>query len=97
MIKQDLTYQEFKKCIQIISGRDITTIMKYPSRYNSIEEIISINGTWFSIGDKNDHTEFSIVKINHECDGSFSIIKSARTFEDCLYKMAEYKEFLKNQ
>ena len=94
MIKQDITYQEFKKCIEVITGRDLTTIMKYPSKHNSIEEIVSINGVWYSIGDHNDNTEFSIVKINHECEGRFSIIKSARTFEDCLYIMAEYKDLL---
>jgi hypothetical protein len=66
MIKQDLTYQEFKKCIEIAAGCDLTTIMEYPSKYNSIEEIISINGVWYSIVDHNDNTGFSIVKINRK-------------------------------
>ncbi len=98
MIKKDLTYQEFKECIRIISGYDVNTIMTFSQpRHNRIEDIVSINGIWFSIGDQNDYTEFSIMKINHELEGRFEIVKSARTFEDCLYSMAKFKRFLKNQ
>ena len=88
-----VTYTDFKKAIEIVSGQEIIAICKMGKNKECNEEIISLNGIWFSIGDLNDHSQWSIVKINHEVkDGRFEMNKNIGDLCDCI----EYMAYCKN-
>lgn len=97
----ELTFQQFLKAVEYVSGKKATLIADLEKDNNKsrgldlirFNKVISLSGIWFVVGDINDITEFSIVRINDESK-NFSIIKSCRTYEDCLISMAHIKEWL---
>lgn len=89
-----LSYQDFKKAIEIVSGCEAIVVASLLKDKNKIEEIVSLNGVWFSIGDLNDHTQWSIVKINHEVkDGRFEMLKNIGDLCNCIEYMAYCKKW----
>lgn len=96
---KSLSYEDFKKAIEIVSGRKISVIFKMAKEPNRkrTQEIISLNGVWFSIGDDNDSQVWSVDKINFDNDGKYEIIKDNRDLCDCIEHMAYCKEWFNTQ
>lgn len=96
---KELNYSDFKKAIEIVSGKEISIIFRTTKSdgRNRIQEVISLNGIWFSIGDDNDSQVWSIDKINFENDGKYEIIKVGIDLCDCVEHMAYLKEWFNTQ
>lgn len=94
-----ISYKDFKQSIEIVSGRQINVIFNAikDEKSNRVQEIISLNGIWFSIGDDNDSQAWSIDKINFDNDGKYEIIKDGNDLCDCIEHMAYLKEWFNTQ
>jgi hypothetical protein len=83
-----LSYKDFKQCINIVSGREVHVVSNLSKDDKHQEELISLNGIWFSIGDSNYSSCWSIVKINYEEDGRYEISKTGNDLCSCIEHMA---------